>query len=251
MDQETAQITPGRFVWHELTTQDPERSQAFYRALFDWTFDAGHGGYIHINAGGQPVGGLMKAPAPELPTYWLPYVSVRDVDEATAGARAAGCKVLAGPMSVEMVGRFAVIQDPQGAVFSVWRSVRGDPPEVVTSARGSFCWDQLNTPDPDAAFATYTKILGWTRASFAGAAGLSTLMRGERMAASLMQAPPGVPAHWLTYVLVDDLASTRERAKKLGGKVMVERIDVPTIGSFSVLQDPLGATIAAFVNERS
>lgn len=245
MANETGTITPGRFVWHELNTQDPERSEKFYRELFGWSFDS-NGGYVHIVASGEPVGGIMKAPSPHVPTFWLPYVSVPDVDEATTRAREAGCTALAGPMSVEAVGRFTVLSDRQGAVFSVWRSVRGDPPEVVAPALGSFCWDQLNSPDPDAAFASYAKIFDWKRQPFPGAPGLSTLLRGERQAASLMRAPPGVPGHWLSYVLVDDLAAARTRAQKLGGKVLVERIEVPEIGAFSVLQDDLGAAVAAF-----
>lgn len=80
----------------------------------------------------------------------------------------------------------------------------------------------------------------------AGDSGMTTLRRGERNAASMMRAPAGVPAHWLSYVVVDDLAAARERATKLGGKVMVPNIGVPGIGAFSVLQDPLGAVIAAF-----
>ncbi len=246
MTNETGTITPGRFVWHELNTQDPERSERFYRELFGWTFDSEHGGYVHILASGQPVGGVLKAPSPHVPTHWLPYVSVEDVDEATDLARTAGCTALAGPMSIEAVGRFTVLSDPQHATFCVWRSVRGDPPEVVEPVLGSFCWDQLNTPDPDAAFAVYAKVFGWTRESFPGLSTMSVLLRGDRQAASMMQAPAGVPGHWLTYVLVDELAAARTRAQRLGGKVLVERIEVPKIGAFSVLQDDLGAVIAAF-----
>ena len=64
MGNETGTITPGRFVWHELNTQDPERSEKFYRELFGWTFDSSHGSYVHIIASGEPVGGVVKAHSP-------------------------------------------------------------------------------------------------------------------------------------------------------------------------------------------
>jgi hypothetical protein len=235
--------TPGRFVWHELNSQDVGKSQAFYGELFGWKIDASDPEYIHMSAGDQPVAGLIKAPTPELPTHWLCYVSVADVDAASARAAAAGCKVLAAPFDIEP-GRLGVCEDPQGAVFGLWRAKHGDPLEVEKAVLGSFCWDQLDTPDADAAFAVYSQLFGWTRSAFAAGSPMSLLMRGERQAGSLMPAPAGTRAHWLTYVLVEDLSATRERAKRLGGKVMVERIEVPSIGAFSVLQDNLGATFA-------
>ena len=155
-------ITPGRFVWHELNSQNPEASRAFYGELFGWTFDTREARYTHILAGNEPVGGIFKAPGPFIPTHWLPYISVEDVEASVQLATSAGCTQVAGPMEVD-AGRFIIMRDPQGAMFQLWRARNGDPPEVVNPARGSFCWDQLNTPDPDAAFAVYAKIFGWTR----------------------------------------------------------------------------------------
>jgi predicted enzyme related to lactoylglutathione lyase len=237
-------ITPGRFVWHELNTQDVGRSAAFYGELFGWKIDASDPAYIHVHAGTQTVAGMVKAASPAAPAHWLCYVSTADVDATVARAAAVGCRVLAAPFAIEP-GRLAVLADPHGAVFGVWCAAHGDPLEVTKPALGSFPWDQLNTPDPDASFAFYSHVFGWTRASSGAGAPMSTLMRGERAACSLMQAPAGVDAHWLSYVLVEDLAATRERAKRLGGKVMVERSAVPTGGAFSVLQDDQGAIFAA------
>lgn len=237
-------ITPGRFVWHELNTQDVGKSAAFYGELFGWKIDASDPEYIHVRAGAEAVAGMIKPASPEVPAHWLCYVSVADVDATVARAAAVGCKVLAAPLDIEP-GRLAVLADPQRAVFGVWRAAHGDPLEVTKPALGSFPWDQLNTPDPEASFAFYSHVFGWTRASSGAGSPLSTLMRGERSACSLMQGPAGMDAHWLTYVLVEDLAATRERAKRLGAKVMVERMAVPNGGAFSVLQDDQGAIFAA------
>ena len=225
------------------THQDVAKSSAFYGELFGWTIDASDPEYIHIRAGAGTVAGMIKAPSPDVPAHWLCYVSVADVDATLARAAAVGGKVLAAPFDVEP-GRLAVLADPQGAVFGLWCAVHGDPLEVTKPALGSFPWDQLNTPDPEASFAFYSHVFGWTRAPSDAGSPMSTLMRGARAACSLMQGPAGMAAHWLTYVLVEDLAATRERAKRLGGKVMVERIAVPTGGAFSVLQDNQGAIFA-------
>jgi predicted enzyme related to lactoylglutathione lyase len=238
-------ITPGRFVWHELITQDVDKSTAFYQELFGWRCDASDPSYVHLFAGDVPVGGMLPARTPEMTTQWWPYASVADVDAATARAAAVGCKVLMGPMTIEP-GRLTALADPQGAHFYVWRLNGSDPPEVERPMLGSFCWDQLNTPDVEASYAVYSQVFGWTRTAFPGVPNLFTLMRAERQAASLMQGPPGMPAHWLTYVAVDKLDTARDRAKRLGGKVLVERIELGGVGAFSVLQDSLGAMIAAF-----
>jgi predicted enzyme related to lactoylglutathione lyase len=63
-----------------------------------------------------------------------------------------------------------------------------------------------------------------------------------------MAAPPGTPAHWLSYVVVDKLPRTYDRVKQQGGKVMVERIDVPTVGAIGVIQDNVGAILGVFEN---
>jgi predicted enzyme related to lactoylglutathione lyase len=244
-------ITPGRFVWHELNTQEPDKSCAFYAELFGWTFEkTAQPGYLYIKAGNVQVGGVLKAPMPNIPPHWLPYVSVEDVDASQRLAIDAGCSLVAGPMDVA-AGRLVIVHDPQGALFTLWRDAHGDGPEDVKPVTGTFCWDRLVTPDPDAAFPVYAKIFGWTRKATSAASDVSMLMRGERIAGSLHKAPPGVPAHWLSYVQVDDIASARERAKKLGGTVLVERIEIPNAGALTVLADSLGAVFAAFENARS
>lgn len=152
---------------------------------------------------------------------------------------------MVGPKD-EAPGRLTALQDPQGANLYVWRAKNGDPPELERPLLGSFCWDQLNTPDADASFGVYSQLFGWTRAPFGDVPGLFSLLRAERQAASMMQGPANMPAHWLTYVVVEKLEDACSRAKRLGGQVMVERVELAGVGAFSVLQDTLGAMIAVF-----
>jgi predicted enzyme related to lactoylglutathione lyase len=73
---------------------------------------------------GQGHAGLMKLQDPSVPPMWIPYVGVEDTDSTAAKATELGATVIVGPMDVPTVGRFAVVQDPQGAVFGI---IRGEP----------------------------------------------------------------------------------------------------------------------------
>lgn len=233
----------GSFVWRELLTQDPVASGRFYAEVFGWKADVmsmGAGGdYAMMKAGEALVGGVMKVPMPDLPSYWGGYVSVDDVAATAAKISAGGGKVLAGPGDVPGMGRFVTFMDPQGGVASAWRSARGDGPAPKPGV-GEFCWEQLNCADPQAAGAFYAQVFGWTQKPFAGQTVLSA---GAADVASMMPAPAGVPTHWLHYVVVDKLADARARVSRAGGKVMLEALTIPTVGTIAVIQDNVGAML--------
>lgn len=115
--------TPGAFSWTELMTPDPKAASEFYGSLFGWTFDtmdAGEGPYRVVKVGETAVGGMMKTPpaAKGMPPAWACYVTVADADATAARCKSLGGKVLMGPVDIPKVGRFVVLQDPQGAVFN-------------------------------------------------------------------------------------------------------------------------------------
>jgi hypothetical protein len=116
--------TPGAFSWSELMTTDTKAATEFYGTLFGWkieVMDMGTGPYHVVKVGDSAVGGVMGMPsgAPAMPPMWTPYVTVADADATAVRCAALGGKVLAGPMDIPKVGRFATIQDPQGAVINV------------------------------------------------------------------------------------------------------------------------------------
>ncbi|MCW5634986.1 MAG: VOC family protein [Rubrivivax sp.] len=116
--------TTGAFSWTELMTPDPKAAVEFYGKLFGWTVEVmnmGQGDYHVVKAGGTSVGGIMATPpeAKGSPPMWGAYVTVPDTDAAVEKCKALGGKLCAGPMDIPTVGRFAVLQDPQGAFFNV------------------------------------------------------------------------------------------------------------------------------------
>lgn len=114
----------GAFSWCELMTTDVEAAKSFYAKLFGWDTEAmtmPGMTYTVVKAGGKGIGGIMAMPpdAPKgMPPMWGSYVTVNDVDATARTAQQLGAKLLVPPQDIPDVGRFCVIQDPQGAVIS-------------------------------------------------------------------------------------------------------------------------------------
>jgi len=122
---------PFTFCWDELVTTDPKVAVAFYEKVFGWKarpVDMGGGmTYTLLDRPGvktamgdqQSAGGAMQSP-PGVPySFWIAYVAVDDCDGLSARAERAGAKVVAGPMDIPNIGRFAFWTDPQGASIAV------------------------------------------------------------------------------------------------------------------------------------
>jgi predicted enzyme related to lactoylglutathione lyase len=115
---------PGSLAWNEAAVDDPEAARAFYTAVFGFSFDEmpDSGGYSTFKTDAQPLGGL-GAHQPGSPKGWTTCFAVSSTDDAVAAVEAKGGKVTMAPMDTEF-GRFAVLEDPWGAPFSVMQ----DPP---------------------------------------------------------------------------------------------------------------------------
>jgi len=115
---------PGEFTWHELATSDPEAALNFYVALFGWEKGPAHdmgamGVYQLINHHGAQAGGIYKLQGSSTPPNWLSYVNVSDCSKATSAAKAAGARILNGPIEVPGGSWITQIMDPQGGAFAV------------------------------------------------------------------------------------------------------------------------------------
>lgn len=115
---------------------------------------------------------------------------------------------------------------------------------------GRFVWHELHTGDRAKAQKFYTQLLGWQVKDVpmgpGDAYGLCTLGGSDVAGITKSMAPANVPPHWLQYIHVDDVDSYANKAKELGGKVMQPPMDIPSIGRFSVIVDPQGASFALF-----
>lgn len=242
---------PSYFCWHDLQTSDKGAAKAFYGGLFGWKFDdhdMGPGGiYTGITAGDKMIGGVKDAQK-GVPPHWVSYATTDDVDAAVERAKKAGGKVLMPGTNIPGIGRFAVLQDPQGAVILPWKGNNVEKPDECGSP-GVFCWNELVTSDVAAAKRFYGEVFGWTAKEVQGAFGTYTMLQSGTMeVGGIFPKPPGQPgpAAWVGYVQSADVDKSAAQAKKLGGKMCVEPADIPGIGRFAVCFDPQGAVFALY-----
>ena len=114
---------PGALSWNDLITTDVEGARRFYGELLGWEVEQIPGApYWTIRNRGARNGGMMPMPEPQraagMPPAWNAYFAVEDVDDALRTVQDSGGGIVVGPTAVP-AGRFAVLRDPQGAVFSV------------------------------------------------------------------------------------------------------------------------------------
>lgn len=119
----------GAFGWNELMTTDVEGAAGFYASLFGWEVEKAPipgMDYTMVKVDGDPVGGIMTMPdgCEGMPPCWGVYVTVEDVDVIADKAVSLGGKVVHAPTDIPNVGRFCVIQDPQGATIGAMAYVR-------------------------------------------------------------------------------------------------------------------------------
>lgn len=113
---------PNTLVWNELQTRDVDGARSFYSAVFDWTYRSGEGGYAMVEQDGRVQAGIMpldESWGDNVPSNWMVYFNVEDVDGTVAKAQALGGSVLMPPTAAGDMGRFAVLRDPQGGAFTV------------------------------------------------------------------------------------------------------------------------------------
>lgn len=114
----------GLFCWAELWAHDIEDARAFYRAVFGWDSASmempGGAAYTVCKIGEVNTAGIMASPlSPDLPAFWLYYVSVADTDATVVRARELGAEIWHAPEDIPGVGRFAILRDPAGAAIGV------------------------------------------------------------------------------------------------------------------------------------
>jgi predicted enzyme related to lactoylglutathione lyase len=233
---------PGKVVWHDLVTPNPDKSRAFYGQLFGWQFEQISDGYVLARSDGRPVAGMARVDAVGQPSHWLPLVSVKDIARAQETTRAADGKVALDAFELPGRGRVAVLKDPQGAAFGVLQSSHGDPEDRVP-ALNTWMWNEIWTDDLAAAADYYEKLFGYELAT----ANIRNIdyeyfERDGKPRAGLLKKPdPGIPNTWLCYLRVADVASVTNKARALGATVLMAPNPSVRNGKVAILADPHGA----------
>jgi predicted enzyme related to lactoylglutathione lyase len=248
---------PGTPSWVDLTTPDVDGAKAFYGDLFGWTAeDAGDpeqlgetGGYAMFLSGGRRVAGVGPIMGEAQPTYRTTYFATDDADALAARVTAAGGNALVEPMDVMDAGRMAVFVHPAAGMFGAWQAGSHTGAQLVNEPV-SLAWNSLMTRDVDAASAFLATAFPGLRAESQDFGGepYTILMLGERGVGGVTPMPPGVPdeapAFWNVSFSVADADATAARAAELGGRVLMDPVDMPGVGRIAGLADPYGASFS-------
>ena len=252
---------PNTFCWVDLATTDAAVAKQFYTELFGWTAtDIPVGGgetYTMLEKDGKNVCALYQmseAMQQQAPPFWLSHVSVPNVDASVEKAKSLGGVVLQAPCDVMESGRMSLIQDPTGAVFSLWQPKAHIGADLANET-DTFCWNELQTKDVEGASKFYTELFGWTTKTTTNAMGGDYIefLNGDRSGGGMLEIQPewgDMPPYWSVYFAVADCDATLAKAKALGGRVDMAPIDLENVGRFAIIQDPQGAFLTVIqINE--
>jgi uncharacterized protein len=248
---------PGSFCWIELGTSDQNAAKNFYGALFGWAAQDIPMGpndfYTMFQLEGRNAAAAYTLRPGQrsqgVPPHWMIYVAAENADESAKRTAQAGGQVLAPAFDVFDVGRMAVLQDPTGAVFSVWQP-KSHSGIGIAAVDGTLCWVDLSTPDAERAKRFYTDVFGWRITSGENdSSGYLHIQNGEQFIGGI-QPPahrnPSAPPHWLAYFLAADCDVSTAKAKDLGANVLMPSMTMENVGRWSVVADPQGAVFAIF-----
>jgi predicted enzyme related to lactoylglutathione lyase len=254
----------GTPIWYELMTPDPGGVASFYRSTLGWEIpsdghdmpngsqyreirraDSGHAGGV-LTLTPQMAGGGARP-------GWMAYFHVQDVDACVAKAQSLGASIHMPPMTMEGVGRMAMLADPQGAPFYVMDPVPPpDQPDAQSDvfqprSPGHCWWNELETTDEPAATAFYKALFGWSMEN--------TMPMGDKGVYRLIDQGDGqmgainpwmadyMTVGWLPYFGVADIEAARDAANANGGTVMQDVQEVPGGDFIIIAKDPAGAPV--------
>ncbi|MBL6079352.1 VOC family protein [Belnapia sp. T18] len=231
---------------------DPEAAARFYGAVTGWgSRDASTPDqpYTLLTAGDRPAAGLLPLQPTDMAKGalpgWIGHILVDDVDAAVARATALGGVVHVPPRGIE-IGRFAVLGDPQGAVFAIFAGAVPEPQPIGTA--GHVGWNELAAADWLAAFDFYAALFGWQRAEAVDIGPLGTYqtfgLGGPAMGGMFNKSDAIPRPFWCFYIAVGDIDAAAGRVREAGGQIVNGPMEVP--GEAFVLQgiDPQGALFA-------
>jgi predicted enzyme related to lactoylglutathione lyase len=250
-DPATTEHIPGKLVWADLITTDPDSATKFYTSLLGWTaapIEQKGKGYVVFSNNGRPVAGLAphNVKGGTHPARWIGYYSVTDIDAAVAAVTKEGGKVYATSHKFPDRGLQAIVADKDGNPIGLLQSSSGDSADAEPKP-GDWNWFEL--------YVTNTKDTG---DFYHGALGLEVApetnseKKSEFVLSTAGQARGGIaemPAgdnnkpSWLGVIRVANLDDTLAKVAGLGGEVLVPPHSVEYGSRFAIILDSTGGTV--------
>ena len=186
---------------------------------------------------------------------WIGYIGVDDVDACAARIKEAGGGVHHAPEDIPGIGRFAVVADPQGAAFVLFKGASDQSPQApAPGTPGHVGWHELHARDGVSAFPFYAEFFGWTKAETMdmGPMGIYQLFAaGAEPIGGVLTKVEEMPVPcWLYYFNVEAIDAAMERVTAHAGKVINGPHQVPGGSWIAHCFDPQGAMFALVAPKR-
>jgi len=200
-----------------------------------------------------PAAGLMALPeaakSQGAPPHWMSYVYTPALDATCQKLESLGGKILMPAEAIPEVGRFSVLQDPQGAVIGLMEPTEPPPAQPDKAPVGQFCWAELAATDRHAAFRFYADLFGWreTENMDMGEGNIYQMFGAsdDVTLGGIYIKPAEMPiSAWLYYTTVADLDAALATTTALGGQVLNGPMEVPGGDRIAQCLDPQGAAFA-------
>ena len=239
----------GKFVWFDLFTQDLKSASNFYEELFGWSFYPAESGRKLVNTitlEGVPIGNAIQIKQKKnkvRKSRWLSYMSVENVDASVKLVEQNLGIVYMRPKELPNRGRVAVVKDPQGAVFAMVTVLGGDPPDKGVMENfwmGSELW----TSNMDSSLNFYHLLVGYEQqwVDVKRDSKYCLLVKDGQPRAGMVKIPGNdVKPNWVPYIAVEDVMAVADKAKQLGGILLITPDKGVREGMVAIISDPNGA----------
>jgi hypothetical protein len=248
----------GEIYWFALQSEDVYTAIRFYQGLFGWEIDTGPTGNFLMRRSGVPFASMMQI-EDRIPNVsestWLAAINVTDVKKAVATAKSLGGTIRTDVTELPGWGRFAILQDLDGAPLILAQPQR---PLGGNLGYSGWRWAELWSHDPPKAQSFYTKVIGYAPQVVKPGGQPYTVFDtdGKHRAGLMKLQQKEIPSRWMPYVGVTDLKGILVRVWQNGGKVLREpaEIDKPAAGTnrVALIADPTGAALFLYqLDERA
>jgi len=242
---------PGKLVWADLFTGDPDGASRFYCGLLGWTattVDQNGKRYTVFSNDGRPVAGLAprSAKGANHPSRWIGYFAVPDVAAALKVVTKDGGTIHVPSRNFPDRGYQAIVTDRDSVPIGLLQSSSGDSADGDPQP-GGWNWFEFYSKNPTASSDFYRDALG-----FAVAPETNSNRKSEFVLSSAGQARGGiaplpdgddVKPSWLGVLRVADLDKTLAKVPGLGGEVLVAPHAVEFGSRFAIILDSTGGTV--------
>ncbi|MFA9455236.1 VOC family protein [Halalkalibacter sp. AB-rgal2] len=239
----------GELCWLDLKTADMACTKSFYNKLFGWGYHDEkwpHKTYPIIKQQQSTLGGLTNmndTPLPEgTPSHLSVYFATHSIDSITANCRRGGGQILVEPFYLEDLMHLSVIQDPDGAIFSLLKTGTFQAMNVLKQNEGVPSYIELTTPNLNKSMVFYTQIFGWTFKPFEYDFTQAVHIQIGHRIIGVMTSSKSGSSEWNVYYTVNSIEDTAQRAQNLGAQSHSNLREIPHIGKVCIFSDPVGIT---------